>query len=834
MADRKINIRVSTTGARDVKNLGGLFTALGGAITIAVIALGALAIAAVKATKEFVKFEKSVAEIKTLALDSSKSVGDFADTLLRVKKNVPLVELNDLTAAMYKYISATGDVGGAEDALNKLGRAAIANQATIASMTDALSYIMTNFNKDVSDADDIFDKFTATIVNANSTGEKFAFVAGDMAAATNYAGFAMEDMMAVYAAGTQALNPRRVAFGWQSLTANVVANRKVFEKWGISTDNVKDMIGDLVELQGQMDAQEFAELQKNLVPDRRGMKLLGALISNYEGLERAVGDIGSAAGLTSKAYETMADTAAAKYAAIGASLEAFKLKAGELFNKIGEAFIGAFEQEDIDAILNSILATLDAIVPILANIAELIANNILTSTRETERSLTGITDLFSSINLLLGNTANDAEKTSISFKDIWGWIMAAVKSLSLAYWFGKVLDVIIRTIAKALKSWSDVLTGQISIWEHLVNLVGGSFVAAIKEITRGIFGYRDATEEAVKSQEKLNAEIEKEKEIRDKIIEGKGLYASVTEAFGEDELGARIWFEEKRGLEKGKKLWREWLDFKRRTAAEVGPLRAGDTTIGGIGGDGAFGGGIGSEDVAAEKEVADIKKSAAEIERDNIRNEWEIEKSRQQTQADIKAILQLKEDRLADEEQERKDAEDNVIKSFSGKLGNAFTNAILGSKDALKNLLVDFASTLLSKGLAKGFASLLGGLGGPIGWIASIFGAKGFNEHSGKILQLAYGGAFGAGVHKLNKATPAIIGESGPEMAAAIPLNLNGVRLVATDIIPALEQATGVKFGGADGKVQITITERASQFVDIQTAKSTTRGNRILDNDVTN
>jgi TP901 family phage tail tape measure protein len=804
LADRKINIRVSTTGTREVQGLAGVFGALGAAIPLVTIALGALTIAAVKAAKEFIKFESKLADIKTLATDTSYTLDDFKEQLLGIKKEVPLAELNDLTDAMYKYISATGDVEGAEKAITNISKAAIGNQADVASTTDMLARTMKNFQKDASDAEDIMNKFSATITNANSTGEEFAAVAGDMSAAANFAGLSMEDMMAAYAAGTQTLNPRRVAFGFQSLTANIVDNRKEFEKWGVSTTNLNDTLADLVRLQGEMSKTEYQDMVRKLVPDMRGMKLLNALVANYDGFKQSLDEINNSEGLMAEKFAVKMDTAEAKIEAMNAAFEDFGLRAGELFTEIGEAFIDAFGETDVEDFLNGILEVIESLVPLLKQIAELLGTGVSTSVKTIAEDLSTIADLIKWINGLFGETdktADDVGKKSIELSRILHVVLEIIK----------LIPTYIENISAAFK-------GQISIVEAL---------------SKNLHVWVDTLKVGFGLAEKTTAELEKQSRMQERAVEH---YEDIVNRYKEWGESGQLQSQLERGLiseEEFNKVPPGAVDYALGvgfiTQADIDKARSqwkGGTV-------GETGGGIGGDLSDPTKEGDDKHKQRYEqSHKARIADELELQAIQKNGLTESELLRKKWQD-------DREEAEKETVDRIVTNARDALTRAIMGQRDAIKALFGTYLQNTVQTALSAAFSLVRGGglgiTGGFLGFLGAIFGAKGFTEKSGKVLQLAYGGAFGKGVHKLSQATPAIIGEGrSNEIAAAIPLDMNGVRITAGSIIPELEKATGVKFGGNGGNVQIHITERASQWVDIQTAQSNIRGQRIMNNDIGN
>jgi TP901 family phage tail tape measure protein len=334
-AGENVFVRVTTTGVAGLKGLASTFTM----VKTAAVGLGAYL--AYDAARDFAQFERKVADVYTLMDRADPMFGKFEDGLRKVKLAVPLAELDDLTNATYKYISATGDTANALEVTNKVARTAIGNQAESAEVMNVLNKSYANFGFTAKDTDKILEGFSETISEADATGADLAQQFGRMAAASELMGFTFSETLSAFAVGSRALNVEEVATGWTALGQALAINQEKFDKLNISTANLYDMLSDVAAL--DLTKTELVEL----FGSARSVKLIKPLLKNLDEVKRVTEEIGDASGVMAGKYETAMDTTAGDAAVVAAAFEDLKLTAGEtLADAFGNLYTAVSEATD--------------------------------------------------------------------------------------------------------------------------------------------------------------------------------------------------------------------------------------------------------------------------------------------------------------------------------------------------------------------------------------------------------------------------------------------------------------------------------------------------------
>lgn len=331
-AQAKAGKKLTTTGKR-AQAAAGNFNTLGSSIgntnsLLMKFGVGFSAAIIVRGLKDAIvvaaEFLEKVSDIYTLSAfkEAPEFIGTFEKELRAIRLRVPFMELNTLTEATYKYISATGDAAGAMEITEKVAMTAAGNQAEAAVVMDVLNKSYANFGFTAEDSTDILDKFSVAIDNADAMGSDLAENFGRMAASADALNWSIDETFAAFAIGTRALKPEEVATGFSAIYSAAIINADAFREWGIATDDLGTML-ESIKAAG-MTEEEMAEL----FPNVRAIKLINVMLKQMEEYEKVLGEVENASGRFSEKFQTKMESNAAAVAEVGVAWDELKLKIG--------------------------------------------------------------------------------------------------------------------------------------------------------------------------------------------------------------------------------------------------------------------------------------------------------------------------------------------------------------------------------------------------------------------------------------------------------------------------------------------------------------------------
>ena len=191
----EVVLKARDEASKKLKEMSGHLKTLG-------LAAGAVAAAVGTASiKMAMDFEKSMGNVSTLIDESTESMADMKNEVLKLSKDLP-VPLGDLTSSLYDIRSAGIEAGGAMEVLNNAAKLSVAGLGSSKEATDVLTSAINAFGLDAKKSDKWADVFFKTVKSGKTTISELARGFGQVAPLAAEMGVSFEELMATTAAST--------------------------------------------------------------------------------------------------------------------------------------------------------------------------------------------------------------------------------------------------------------------------------------------------------------------------------------------------------------------------------------------------------------------------------------------------------------------------------------------------------------------------------------------------------------------------------------------------------------------------------------------------------
>lgn len=375
-----------------VKGFGGLADKAMMAAAGGIAAAGA---GAALASKKFMDFETSMAEVNTLMDEGQDAMSVYGDDVKRLSEELGVAGGNaEVASGLYQTLSSgiTG-AGDATQFLETAIKAAKGGMTDTHTAVDALSTVVNAYGLEAGEASRVSDMFFTAVKRGKTTFGEMAGTIGRVAAIAPSLGVGFDEIAAgvstLTAAGQsteEAATALRATI--KSLMQPSAAMKDRFEELGVTTGS--ELIDKFGGLQGALQAltEGMGETEKAaLFPNVRAMQavfpLVGKQAESFQGNLDAMAD---SAGAADEAHEKMAETSETKFTKIkNAVMNILTTLGGPLLatlEEMGQAFMEAFGGEDgqdvVEGIKDAIIAARPALVGFAAAlgfIAGLIRDN---------------------------------------------------------------------------------------------------------------------------------------------------------------------------------------------------------------------------------------------------------------------------------------------------------------------------------------------------------------------------------------------------------------------------------------------------------------------------
>lgn len=302
----------ATTGLRAVAGAAGVAldglkaaAAGAGALGVALAGIGA------KGVAEFATFEQGFNQVRTLIEDSQVDVAALENGVRDLATTFG-VDLREATQAAYQAISAGVEPARVVEFLGTSFQGAAAGAADVARVTDLVTSALNAFGKPVSEAQEVSDRFFATVRLGKTTIDELSQSFGQVAPIAASAGVSLEEVNASFATLTASgLSTAEAATQIRAVISGIV------KPAGAAGDALKQVGIDAGVLREQGLEKVFQILQKEtggateelarFLPNVRALGGAATLAgSGFERFNRNLREVRDSAGATQTAFEKVA------------------------------------------------------------------------------------------------------------------------------------------------------------------------------------------------------------------------------------------------------------------------------------------------------------------------------------------------------------------------------------------------------------------------------------------------------------------------------------------------------------------------------------------------
>ena len=223
-------------------------------------------------TKDAIEFESAMAHINTVLDDSAKHY------LPKFRKGIEDISLSlgkdvkDLSASMYDIISARIPPEHALYVLSQATELAVANQAELRSVTQAVLTILKAYNMEISDTGKITDQLQTAIKFGRMEMTELAPVLGDVTSAAAILNIRLEDVLGSLATMTRAgFNPKKAVTSMRRAFMAMSEDAELSAK--IQADGFLSVL-PIIEAMGQ-------QQQKTITGGIRGFQTYAVAMQNW-------------------------------------------------------------------------------------------------------------------------------------------------------------------------------------------------------------------------------------------------------------------------------------------------------------------------------------------------------------------------------------------------------------------------------------------------------------------------------------------------------------------------------------------------------------------------
>ncbi len=354
----KIIISATDRASAVVDGVKGKLGGLGGAMNKLrgpMLALGAASVGmAAISVKSFADFETSMAKVNTLLDEGQNSTELYGDTVARLAEQYGVAGGRiGVAAGLYQTISAgITDTAEATMFLEAATKTAVGGSAELETVILAGTKTLAAFGLEVEDTEDVMDKFAGTVKAGQTTMSELAGAFPRVSGMAGEMGVSLDEALGVLAGLTKIMGSTdEAATGMSAIFTGLLK----------PTDDMKETLKSLGYESGQAAIAELGlmgtlqKLKGVTGDDAEAMgKLFGnvrALRSIFPALGKAAEDIAesidivtNSAGLSTKQFEDMDETAGQRMIKLQAKFEGMTIRIGEALMPLIEMAVPIVEK----------------------------------------------------------------------------------------------------------------------------------------------------------------------------------------------------------------------------------------------------------------------------------------------------------------------------------------------------------------------------------------------------------------------------------------------------------------------------------------------------------
>ena len=264
------------------------------------------------ATKFAADFETQMAKVSTMLTSMGMTHMPRLTAAIRTMAVEMGQSTKSLTDGLYDILSAQIDVAGSTGVLAAAAKAGVAGMSDTATATKAIVTLLKSYKREASEAASMSDLLFSVIWRGRGTFEDFAPAIGNVAAIAANTGLSMEEMGAALATMTRAgVETTRASTALRSMLMAILkptneakeAARGLGFELNTETLRAEGLVGIIDRL-----ARGNAELTAKIIPQRRALLGLMAILQDVEGYHEDVAVMTERAGRTSDAFAKASNT----------------------------------------------------------------------------------------------------------------------------------------------------------------------------------------------------------------------------------------------------------------------------------------------------------------------------------------------------------------------------------------------------------------------------------------------------------------------------------------------------------------------------------------------
>lgn len=305
---------IATKIGNNLQSAGKKLTSVGTALTVGVTTpIVAAGTAAFKFSSDF---ESAMAQVKTIADPTAKSIGAIKDEIVDLSNETGMAA-SDLAAATYQAISAGVDTASSVEFVANASKLATAGFTDTTTAVDALTTIINAYGLSAEDATHISDVLISTQNKGKTTVNELATTMGKVIPTANAMGVSLEDLGVAYsyltaggiatAESTTYLNGMFNELGKSGTDVSDVLKKrtgKSFQELMEDGTSLREVL-EVLEAEAQETGVGFNDLWGSQEAGKAALALLNTSTEEYN---ETLKDFQTTVGDTETAYGIMAET----------------------------------------------------------------------------------------------------------------------------------------------------------------------------------------------------------------------------------------------------------------------------------------------------------------------------------------------------------------------------------------------------------------------------------------------------------------------------------------------------------------------------------------------
>jgi len=289
------------------------------------------------ASRAAMQLETDLANVNSLLGKSHPMYNQYREDILKLKRVVPVLEIQDLTAGLYEGISAGHDAGQVIEYLTATSKAAAGGWTDVSTVIKGTNKVMAAYGIETKDAMKATDIGLKTVEKANLNYAEYAENIGMCVGTAKMAKVSIEELHGAIAAASMIQRPEQVFTGLRTAILDLPKKRAELKDLGIEYTTLGDTIRQLKER--QLTEEDWLKLGL----EARAGETIKAITLKYDTFTDTVRELGDASGATIDKFNERMGTSEAKMKSAKTVIDEYKTAIGVELN---EALITAIAGQE--------------------------------------------------------------------------------------------------------------------------------------------------------------------------------------------------------------------------------------------------------------------------------------------------------------------------------------------------------------------------------------------------------------------------------------------------------------------------------------------------------